>query len=170
MALIYNGTTIPNTATINYNGTSLTKIIYNGTTVWQKATWQKVTNAPITINTTTGTYNYNIGKTIRNPKFTCTIAGYTNGTGDRACQLGFSATFGGTSFQSYGYWYDGNRNHTYSPTSLGTATNGVPYQMTGNVQGNTVSSGPWCSGWGDGYTGAGVSSCTITISEYEELK
>ncbi len=38
MALIYNGTTIPNTATINYNGTSLTKVIYNGTTVWQKAT------------------------------------------------------------------------------------------------------------------------------------
>ena len=36
MALIYNGTTIPSTATIKYNGTNLTKIIYNGVTVWQK--------------------------------------------------------------------------------------------------------------------------------------
>lgn len=34
MALIYNETTIPNTGIINYNNTDLTKIIYNGTTVW----------------------------------------------------------------------------------------------------------------------------------------
>ncbi len=38
MALIYNGTTIPSSATIKYNGTTLTKIIYNGVTVWQKVT------------------------------------------------------------------------------------------------------------------------------------
>lgn len=37
MALIYNGTTLPSTANITYNGTSLTKIIYNGVTVWQKS-------------------------------------------------------------------------------------------------------------------------------------
>ncbi len=36
MALIYNGVTIPSNATVNYNGTSLQKIIYNGVTVWQK--------------------------------------------------------------------------------------------------------------------------------------
>lgn len=37
MALIYNGTTIPASANIYYNGTSLSKIIFNGTTVWQKS-------------------------------------------------------------------------------------------------------------------------------------
>jgi len=36
MPLIYNGTEIPNTSSINYNGTSLTKVIYNGVTVWEK--------------------------------------------------------------------------------------------------------------------------------------
>ena len=36
MALKYNGTTIPGTGTVKYNGTSLTKVIYNGTTVWTK--------------------------------------------------------------------------------------------------------------------------------------
>lgn len=36
MPLKYNGTTIPNTGTIRYNGTSLNKVIYNGTTVWEK--------------------------------------------------------------------------------------------------------------------------------------
>ena len=36
MPLIYNGTTIPNTGTIKYNNTSLNKVIYNGTTVWEK--------------------------------------------------------------------------------------------------------------------------------------
>ena len=34
MALKVNGTTIPASATIKYNNTSLTKIIYNGVTVW----------------------------------------------------------------------------------------------------------------------------------------
>jgi hypothetical protein len=34
MALIVNGTTIPTSATVKYNGTSLTKIICNGVTVW----------------------------------------------------------------------------------------------------------------------------------------
>ena len=38
MALIYNGTTIPNNATITYNGTALTKIIFNGVEVWKKIT------------------------------------------------------------------------------------------------------------------------------------
>lgn len=37
MALIMNGTTIPSSATIKYNNTSLTKIIYNGVVVWQKS-------------------------------------------------------------------------------------------------------------------------------------
>ena len=36
MSIIYNGTTIPNTGIIRYNGTSLNKVIYNGTTVWEK--------------------------------------------------------------------------------------------------------------------------------------
>ena len=36
MSIIYNGTTIPNTGTIRYNGTSLNKVIYRGTTVWEK--------------------------------------------------------------------------------------------------------------------------------------
>jgi hypothetical protein len=35
MALIYNGTTLPPSANITYNGTKLSKIIYNGVTVWQ---------------------------------------------------------------------------------------------------------------------------------------
>lgn len=37
MALIVNGTTIPASATIKYNNTNLTKIIYNGVIVWQKS-------------------------------------------------------------------------------------------------------------------------------------
>lgn len=37
MPLIINGTTIPSSGTINYNGTSLTKVIFNGVTVWQKS-------------------------------------------------------------------------------------------------------------------------------------
>lgn len=37
MALIFNGTTLPPSADIKYNGISLTKIIYNGVTVWQKS-------------------------------------------------------------------------------------------------------------------------------------
>ncbi len=36
MALIYNGTTIPNGANITYHNTALQKIIYNGVTVWVK--------------------------------------------------------------------------------------------------------------------------------------
>ena len=36
MSIIYNGTTIPNTGIIRYNNTSLNKVIYNGTTVWEK--------------------------------------------------------------------------------------------------------------------------------------
>ena len=35
MALKVNSTTIPTTGTIKYNGTSLTKVICNGTTVWE---------------------------------------------------------------------------------------------------------------------------------------
>lgn len=38
MSLIFNGTTIPSTGTIKYNGTSLTKVIYDGNTVWTKDT------------------------------------------------------------------------------------------------------------------------------------
>lgn len=36
MALIVNGTTIPETNDIVYNGTALTKIVFNGVTVWKK--------------------------------------------------------------------------------------------------------------------------------------
>ena len=36
MALIVNGTTIPETNDIVYNGTALTKIVFNGVTVWEK--------------------------------------------------------------------------------------------------------------------------------------
>lgn len=36
MSLIYNGTAIPNTGIIRYNGTELSKVIYNGITVWEK--------------------------------------------------------------------------------------------------------------------------------------
>ncbi len=38
MALIYNGTTITGDYTVKYNGTELTKIIYNNQTVWEKNT------------------------------------------------------------------------------------------------------------------------------------
>ena len=44
MALIYNGVTIPSNATVNYNGTSLQKIIYNGVTVWQKQIYFSFSN------------------------------------------------------------------------------------------------------------------------------
>lgn len=37
MTLIVNGTTIPTSATVKYNGTNLTKIICNGVVVWQKS-------------------------------------------------------------------------------------------------------------------------------------
>lgn len=37
MSIIYNGTTIPSTGIIKYNNTSLNKVIYNGTAVWQKS-------------------------------------------------------------------------------------------------------------------------------------
>ena len=36
MALIVNGTTISNTNDIVYNGTTLTKIVFDGVTVWEK--------------------------------------------------------------------------------------------------------------------------------------
>lgn len=36
MAIKYNGTSVPETGTIKYNETKLTKVIYNGTTVWTK--------------------------------------------------------------------------------------------------------------------------------------
>lgn len=36
MALIVNGTTIPETNDIVYNGTALTKIVFDGVTVWEK--------------------------------------------------------------------------------------------------------------------------------------
>jgi hypothetical protein len=36
MALIVNGTTIPETNDIVYNGTALTKIVFDGVTVWKK--------------------------------------------------------------------------------------------------------------------------------------
>lgn len=38
MALIYNGTTITGSYTVMYGSTSLTKIIYDGKTVWEKIT------------------------------------------------------------------------------------------------------------------------------------
>ena len=38
MPLIYNGTTITGSYTVKYGNTSLTKIIYNGQTVWEKIT------------------------------------------------------------------------------------------------------------------------------------
>ena len=38
MALIYNGTTITGDYTVKYGNTSLTKIIYDGKTVWEKNT------------------------------------------------------------------------------------------------------------------------------------
>lgn len=38
MAIKYNGTTIPTSGTIKYNGVSLTKVIYAGVTVWEKIT------------------------------------------------------------------------------------------------------------------------------------
>ena len=47
MAIKYNGTTIPDTGTIKYNGTSLTKVIYNGTTVWEK--WSQKTGSYMTV-------------------------------------------------------------------------------------------------------------------------
>ena len=37
MAFKFNGTAIPDSGTIKYNGTSLKKLIYNGVTVWKKA-------------------------------------------------------------------------------------------------------------------------------------
>ena len=36
MPLYINGNNIPNTGNVNFNGTSLTKVIFNGTTVWEK--------------------------------------------------------------------------------------------------------------------------------------
>ena len=36
MAIIYNGTNIPTTSHIYYNGTDLDKVIYNGVVVWKK--------------------------------------------------------------------------------------------------------------------------------------
>ena len=38
MALIFNGTTIPETGNIVYNGTNVKTVIYNGVTVWRKFT------------------------------------------------------------------------------------------------------------------------------------
>ena len=43
MSIIYNGTTIPNTGIIRYNNTSLNKVIYRGTTVWEKLVTSTVT-------------------------------------------------------------------------------------------------------------------------------
>ena len=37
MPLVINGNTVPPTNTVTYNGTSLTKIVCNGSTVWNKA-------------------------------------------------------------------------------------------------------------------------------------
>lgn len=34
MSLIINGTTIPSSGVINFNGTKLTKVVFNETTVW----------------------------------------------------------------------------------------------------------------------------------------
>jgi hypothetical protein len=58
MALIVNGTEIKSTDTIKYNGTSLTKIIYNTTTVWTK------------VNTTQLTANYTLYTERTSNKFT----------------------------------------------------------------------------------------------------
>lgn len=41
MSLIYNGTNIPNTGIIRYNGTELSKVIYNGITVWEKIVYTR---------------------------------------------------------------------------------------------------------------------------------
>ena len=46
MSLIVNGTTIPETGTVKFNGTSLSKIIYNGVTVWER--WVKKTGTHYT--------------------------------------------------------------------------------------------------------------------------
>ena len=46
MSLNFNGTDIPRSANITYNGTTLTKIIFNGVEVWTKGTqasWQENT-------------------------------------------------------------------------------------------------------------------------------
>lgn len=56
------------------------------------------------VGTATTQQVVDLGKTIRNPTFTCNIVGKTVGSGERANQTGFSATFGGESWQSYGYW------------------------------------------------------------------
>lgn len=51
MALIYNGKSIPNTGVIQYNATNLTKVIYNGVTVWTKMTYA---------TSLSGTHKFNI--------------------------------------------------------------------------------------------------------------
>ena len=64
MSLIYNGVTIPNGAVITYGGTTLTKIIFNGVTVWQKATptsWQENTYNRSTSNTATFSSTHDFG-------------------------------------------------------------------------------------------------------------
>lgn len=49
MALIYNGTTIPYSGTVSYNGTNLTKIIYNSTTVWVQSYIQTIRKVSSTL-------------------------------------------------------------------------------------------------------------------------
>lgn len=64
MALIYNGTTIPSNATITYNGTALTSIVFNGVEVWRKGTptsWQENTYSRSTSSTETRTSTHDFG-------------------------------------------------------------------------------------------------------------
>ena len=64
MSLIYNGVTIPNGAVITYGGTTLTKIIFDGVTVWQKATptsWQEKTYNRSTSSTATYSSTHDFG-------------------------------------------------------------------------------------------------------------
>ena len=73
MALIYNGTTVPTNGTIKYNNTNLTKVIYNGTTVWEKASSSWQTNTYL--NTGVGNGG---GRTITNTKtFDSPVAVYS---------------------------------------------------------------------------------------------
>ena len=63
MALIVNGTEISNKHDIIYNGTSLTKIIYNDTTVWEKLVYKtKYMNIYISIFGTITEDSYTINK------------------------------------------------------------------------------------------------------------
>lgn len=155
MPLIYNGTTVPTNVanTLNYNGSNVTAVIFNGTTVWT----QSLFNAKWSGNST---FYTNFGFTVSNNLFRVMLP-----------------------TSRYGAWITTNTNGTFTGSSSITNTAGGAYAeintssnllrvRSGVIDGTAMAYtayGAWVTFTvGTGFTGSSTSSKSGHNDDTEE--